>query len=214
MEVACQATRIVAIRHGQTSWNADGRIQGQCDIGLDATGLWQSERLAAALDDDAPQAIYSSDLQRAWQTAAPLARRVGVSVRSEPALRERAFGEFEGLRFEQIERRWPEQAARWRTRDPEFGPVGGEALARFRERVVEAVLRLALAHRGQCIVLVTHGGALDMLYREAARLPLQVPRTWQVANAGINRLLHGDSGLMLVGWADLGHLEAAPDATP
>lgn len=209
-----EATRILAVRHGQTAWNADSRIQGHTDIALDALGEWQAEQLARALSDERLHAIYSSDLARARQTAAPLALRSGMRLQLDSGLRERAFGEFEGLSFAQIEQRWPDQAARWRRRDPEFGARGGEVLRHFRERVVAAVDRLALAHRGQCIALVTHGGVLDLLYREATRLPLDAPRTWQVGNAGINRLLHTDEGLALVGWADVAHLETVSGAAP
>ena len=209
-----EATRILAIRHGQTAWNADSRIQGHTDIALDAVGEWQAQRLALALGDDDLQAIYSSDLTRARQTAAPLAARKGLQVCVDAGLRERGFGEFEGLSFAQIEQRWPEQAEAWRRRDPDFGARGGEVLRDFRDRVVAAVTRLARAHRGQSIALVTHGGVLDLLYREATRVALDAPRTWQVANAGINRLLHSGEGMVLVGWADVGHLQtlAAADA--
>lgn len=200
------ATRILAIRHGQTAWNADSRIQGHTDIELDALGLQQAQRLAAALADEPLQAVYSSDLARARQTALPLAERAGLPLRIDSGLRERGFGDFEGLSFAQIEQRWPHEAARWRRRDPDFGPGGGEVLREFRARIVAAVERLALAHRGECIALVTHGGVLDLLYREAARLALDAPRTWQLGNAAVNRLLHTDAGLTLVGWGDAGHL--------
>ncbi len=202
------ATRIRAIRHGQTAWNADSRIQGRTDIELDTKGLWQAERLATALSDESLQAIYSSDLQRARQTAAPVAEHHRLELRIDTALRERGFGDFEGMSFTQIEQRWPEAAARWRRRDPDFGPGGGEVLRAFRERVVEALERLARAHRGQCIALVTHGGVLDVLYREATRLALDAPRSWELGNAALNRLLHSDQGLTLVGWADAAHLDA------
>jgi 2,3-bisphosphoglycerate-dependent phosphoglycerate mutase len=206
-----EATRILAIRHGQTAWNADSRIQGHTDIALDAVGAWQAGRLAQALGDEEIHAVYSSDLARAHQTAAPLAARKGLQAQVDIGLRERAFGEFEGLSFAQIEQRWPDQSARWRRRDPEFGARGGEVLRAFRDRVVAAVTRLALRHQGQCIALVTHGGVLDLLYREATRLALDAPRTWQAANASINRLLHSGAGLVLVGWADVGHLDAADE---
>ena len=202
------ATRILAIRHGQTAWNADSRIQGHTDIELDTKGLWQAERLATALSDESLQAIYSSDLQRARQTAAPVAEHHRLERRIDIGLRERGFGDFEGMSFTQIEQRWPEAAARWRRRDPDFGPGGGEVLRAFRERVVEALERLARAHRGQCIALVTHGGVLDVLYREATRLALDAPRSWELGNAALNRLLHSDQGLTLVGWADAAHLDA------
>jgi probable phosphoglycerate mutase len=209
-----EATRILAIRHGQTAWNADSRIQGHTDIALDAVGQWQAGRLAQALGDDELQAIYSSDLTRARQTAAPLAARKMLPTRVDPGLRERAFGEFEGLSFAQIAQRWPDHAEAWRRRDPDFGARGGEVLRDFRDRVIAAVSRLAKAHRGQSIALVTHGGVLDLLYREATRVALDAPRSWQLANASINRLLHSDEGVVLVGWADVGHLDAAHDGAP
>ncbi len=205
-----EATRILAIRHGQTAWNADSRIQGHTDIALDDLGHGQAARLALALAGEPLHAVYSSDLSRARQTAAPLAARAGLELRIDAGLRERAFGDFEGLSFAQIEQRWPEQAARWRRRDPDFGPGGGEVLREFRERIVATLERLARAHRGQCIALVTHGGVLDLWYREAARLALDAPRSWQLGNAVINRLLHGDEGLVLVGWGDVGHLDMVP----
>lgn len=209
-----EATRILAIRHGQTDWNADSRIQGHTDIALNALGEWQAGRLAQALGDETLDVLYSSDLARARQTAAPLAARKGLELRIDTGLRERGFGEFEGLSFAQIEQRWPEQAAAWRQRDPDFGARGGEVLRDFRNRVVATVDRLARAHRGRNIALVTHGGVLDLLYREATRVALDAPRSWQLANAGINRLLHSEQGLVLVGWADVGHLEAVAGAGP
>lgn len=203
------STRILAIRHGQTAWNADSRIQGHTDIALDAVGEWQAQRLALALVDEELDVLYSSDLMRARQTAAPLAARKKLELRIDPGLRERGFGEFEGLSFKQIEQQWPEQAAAWRQRDPDFGARGGEVLRDFRDRVVTAVTQLAMVHRGQSVALVTHGGVLDLLYREATRVALDAPRTWQLSNAGINRLLSNAEGLFLVGWDDCAHLQAS-----
>jgi probable phosphoglycerate mutase len=203
------ATRIVAVRHGETDWNASARIQGHTDIGLNDVGRWQARCVARALADEAFAAVYSSDLARAADTAAALAAVVGVPLRTDAGLRERAFGVFEGRSFADIETAWPEQALRWRRRDPLFGPDGGETLAAFYDRCTAATLALAARHPGQQIVLFTHGGVLDCLYRAATRVDLQAPRTWQVANAGINRLLHGAQGLVLVGWADTAHLDAA-----
>jgi probable phosphoglycerate mutase len=205
------ATRLLVIRHAQTAWNAAARIQGHQDIELDATGHRQAQRLGQALAHEDLQQIYSSDLLRALQTARALQHSTAAPLATDAGLRERAFGEFEGLSFVQIEQRWPEQAARWQRREADFAPGGGEALIDFRWRVLAALDRLALAHRGQGIALVTHGGVLDVLYRHAAGLPLQAPRHWVVANAGINRMLHSQGGLVLVGWADVAHLEIARD---
>jgi probable phosphoglycerate mutase len=204
-----QLTRIVAIRHGETDWNVSTRIQGQLDVGLNGTGRWQARRVASALADDALDAVYASDLSRAHETASALAASQGLTVQLDRGLRERAFGVFEGLTFTEIEQRFPEQALRWRRREADFGPPGGEVLATFFDRVVASVIALADRHRGEHIAIVTHGGVLDALYRAASGLSLDAPRSWQVANATINRLLCGDGGLTLVGWNDHFHLEAS-----
>ena len=202
-------TRGLAIRHGETDWNVGARIQGHTDIPLNPRGLEQARRLAQALADEALHAVYSSDLSRTRETARALAQARGLPLTEDPALRERQFGAFEGLTFEEIGRQWPDEAERWRRRDPAFGPEGGESLEAFHRRCVAAAWRLAAAHAGQTIALVAHGGVLDCWYRAAARLDLQAPRTWQIGNAAVSRLLWTPEGFTLVGWNDDGHLEGA-----
>ena len=202
-------TRIIAIRHGETDWNVGGRIQGHTDIALNARGEWQARQVAQALADEPLAAIYSSDLRRAWATAQAIAALSHAPLAAEPALRERAFGIFEGQRFVDIETSHPTDATRWRQRDPGYTPPEGESLQVLQQRASSAVNQLAALHAGQQIALVTHGGLLDTLYRLATRQPLQAPRTWELGNAAINRLLWTpDTGLTLVGWADTHHLEA------
>jgi probable phosphoglycerate mutase len=203
-------TRLVVVRHGETAWNADARIQGHTDIGLNDTGRWQAAQMAAALAGEAIDAVYSSDLARALDTARALATATGAPLVADAGLRERAFGIFEGLSFAEIEARWPDQALRWRQRDPAYGPDGGETLAAFFSRCTGAALRLARAHPGQSVAIVAHGGVLDCLYRAATRIGLAEPRTWQVGNATINRLLLAGDRFTMVGWNDARHLDAAP----
>ena len=204
-----QATRIIAIRHGETAWNVDTRIQGHLDIPLNATGLWQARQLGDALAGEAISAIYTSDLLRARRTAQAVADATGAALVDEPGLRERAFGSFQGRTFAEVETEHPEQARRWRQRDPHFAPEGGETLVQLRERIAATTHRLAAQHTGGLVVLVAHGGVLDVLYRLATGQELQAPRTWQLANAAINRLLWTPEGLTLVGWADTQHLDTA-----
>ena len=202
-----EPTRIIAIRHGETSWNVDTRIQGHLDIPLSANGRWQAERLAAALKGESLAAIYASDLTRAWETAQYLGRAQGLAVIKEMGLRERGFGDFQGKTFAEIEALLPEQSQRWRKRDPEFSPHGGESLMALRSRVISATERLAALHPGEQIAVVGHGGVMDVLYRAATRLEIQAPRTWALGNAAINRLLWSPEGFSLVGWADTSHLD-------
>ena len=202
-----QATRIIAVRHGETAWNVDTRIQGHLDIALNDTGQWQARQVARALAGEPLAAIYTSDLQRAHATAQAIAQASGAPLVPEPSLRERSFGALEGRTFAEIETELPEQARRWRQRDPHFAPEGGETLVQLRERIAATTHRLAAQHSGGLIVLVAHGGVLDVLYRLATGQELQAPRTWQLANASINRLLWTPQGLTLVGWADTQHLD-------
>lgn len=205
------ATRIVLIRHGETLWNRAGRIQGHTDIALSPLGLAQAERLAEALADEPLAALYASDLSRAHQTAQALARRLDLPVRLDAGLRERAFGRFEGLDWEQISRAHPEDAERWRRREPDFAVGGGESLNQFSARALAAVRRAAAAHPGAVVAIVTHGGVLDCLYRAATRLALDAPRNWQLGNASLNRLLATADGFTLVGWNDDHHLAGLTD---
>lgn len=201
-----QATRIVAIRHGETAWNVESRIQGQLDIPLNDTGRRQAQQLAGALADEPIAAIYSSDLQRAQATAQALAQTTGAPLTLEPGLRERSFGDFQGRSFAQIAAEQPEAALRWRRRDPDYAPGGGESLHALRERIARTLAALARRHLGEQMVLVAHGGVLDTLYRLATHQDLQAPRTWQLSNAAINRLLWTPEALSLIGWADTRHL--------
>ena len=204
------ATRIIAIRHGETAWNVDTRIQGQLDIPLNTMGRWQASRVAQALAEESIQAIYASDLLRAWETAGAIAQATGLPLQANEGLRERGFGDFQGKTFAEIEALWPEQSRQWRARHPEWAPPGGESLIALRARIVAAASELASRHLGEQIVLVAHGGVMDVLYRAATGQPEQAPRSWQLGNAAINRLLWTPEGFTVVGWSDTRHLENDP----
>ena len=202
------STRIIAIRHGETAWNVDARIQGQLDIALNDKGRWQAQRLARARAAQEPMAaLYCSDLLRAWDTAQSIADATGLPVVTAPGLRERGFGRFEGKTFAELERGWPDETARWRRRDPLWAPPEGESLLAVRDRVLGTTHALAARHLGEQIVLVAHGGVLDVFYRAATRQDTSAPRTWELGNASINRLLWTPQGLSLVGWSDTAHLD-------
>jgi probable phosphoglycerate mutase len=202
-----QITRLLVIRHGETAWNLEGRIQGHTDIPLNEHGRWQAERLALALADEGLDAIYASDLQRAFDTGQAVAQATGLPLQTDVGLRERCFGRLEGMTQNQVALQWPEEGRRWRARDPSYGPEGGETLQAFYERCVETAERLAQRHPGQTVALVAHGGVLDCFYRAANRVELHAPRTWTIGNASINRLLHSPEGFSLLGWADTRHLD-------
>jgi 2,3-bisphosphoglycerate-dependent phosphoglycerate mutase len=203
-----EATRIIAVRHGETSWNVDSRIQGQLDIQLNDTGRWQARRVGHALSGEQLAAIYSSDLARAHDTARAISEAARIPVVAHPGLRERRFGLFEGKTFDEIHQTWPDHALNWKKRIPEWTPPeGGESLLQLRERVSRTVSDMASRHHGEQIAVVAHGGVLDTLYRIATGQEVNSPRTWQLPNGAINRLLWTPEGFTLVGWSDTQHLD-------
>jgi probable phosphoglycerate mutase len=202
-----EPTRIIAIRHGETAWNVDTRIQGHIDIPLNDTGRWQATRLARALAAEPIHAIYSSDLQRAFDTARAISATGARPLRQHTGLRERCFGAFEGKTWSELETHWPEASRSWRQREPHWAPEGGESLVQLRQRIAQTLNELAAQHPGQQIVLVAHGGVMDTLYRLATGQAIEAPRAWPLGNTAINRLLWTPESLTLVGWADTRHLE-------
>lgn len=208
-------THLLVIRHGETAWNAEHRVQGHLDIPLSAAGVRQAARLAERLAREPVDAVYSSELARAWLTALPFAQRLGLEVRPEPRLRERCFGIFEGLTLDEIATRHPEEFRQWRGRDPGWAMKGGETGQQLIDRVLEALHDIAGRHRGQTVAIVTHGGVLDVAYRAARALDWDAPREHQMLNASINRLrvTFSPPALAMVDWGDVAHLSESRDET-
>jgi glucosyl-3-phosphoglycerate phosphatase len=166
--------RVVLWRHGRTEWNATGRFQGQSDIELDDSGRAQAERSARLLAALWPTLLVSSDLQRARDTAAALARLTGLEVETDPDLREIYAGRFQGLLGSEIAERYPEEHGRWRGGDPRERVGGGETRLEVAERVARVVERVAarLPEDGLA-VLSTHGGAARLGIAMLIGLPVQ-----------------------------------------
>jgi probable phosphoglycerate mutase len=208
-------TQLLVIRHGETAWNAEHRIQGHLDIPLSTAGFSQAARLAERLAGERVDAVYSSELARAWLTALPLAERLGLEVIPEPRLRERSFGVFEGLTLDEIAAQHPAAFQAWRGRDPLWAMEGGETGQQLIDRVLEALHDIAGRHRGQTVAVVTHGGVLDVAYRAARALDWDAPREHQMLNASINRVrvTFSPPALAMVDWGDVAHLAESRDET-
>jgi len=206
-------TELLFIRHGETDWNRQQRFQGQIDVPLNATGQAQAARLAERLAADRHDALFSSDLQRARETAAPLAAAWRLVPVSLAGFREQHFGVLEGLDVPTIQARHPDLWQRWLEHRADYALPGGENLRQFHARGIAAVRELAAAQAGARLAVVTHGGVLDMLWRSAHGLPLDGLRACEIPNTGLNRLRWVDGELQVQTWADAEHL-AAPMEVP
>jgi probable phosphoglycerate mutase len=183
-------TVIYLIRHGETMWNREKRLQGHIDIGLNNVGHQQADRLAKSLID----------------TAKPIALHHQLELSLDPALRERHYGVMQGLSHQEIADHHPENHQAWKKRDIHFQPENGESLAQFNDRVVTTIASWAKKYAGQEIAIVAHGGVLDCLNRAARKVALDAARDFEILNASLNTLTYRDGQFDLVHWGDVNHL--------
>jgi len=203
-------TEILLIRHGETDWNVEKRLQGHSDIALNAEGVRQAAALGRVLRDEPLDAIYSSDLQRARNTAQAIATARGMALQIDAGLRERCYGGFEGLLHDEIHQRYPDDFVAWKARELDVrypdGVHRSETLREFAARAMSSVSRLASIAGHNKIAVVTHGGVLDTLHRQANSIGYEHPRNFAVLNASINRLKWDGEKFHIVHWADVSHL--------
>lgn len=186
-------------------------MQGQLDIPLNAIGLAQALAASKVLCREKFDAVYSSDLIRARQTAEPTANLLSETIIQEKDLRERHYGIFERLTYAEVKVRYPEDYARFEARDPEYAFRTGESLKDFSARSIKVISAIAERHKGQSVAVFTHGGVLDKLYRFITGLPLSAERNFGIPNAGLNRIELTSSGWKIRAWADISHLDRALD---
>ena len=206
-------TELLLIRHGETDWNRALRFQGQVDIPLNGVGHTQAQRVCDhLLTTDWGQAaqVYSSDLLRARQTAEAFASALSRDCRPRAGLREQNFGVFDGLSALDIQAQYPELWAQWRCFQADFTLPQGESTRQFHARVMAELEGIAHAHGGERVVVVTHGGVLDMVWRSVHQLPLNGPRQCDIPNAGLNHLKMACGRWEIVSWAATPHLAGMP----
>jgi probable phosphoglycerate mutase len=196
----------IVIRHGETAWNAQGRIQGHLDSPLNEEGLAQALLVGERVGAEPFDHLYCSDLGRALQTAQPIADRTGKQPSVTDRLRERSLGIFQGLTGAECERAHPEHYRRFHARDPDHAMPGGESIRELYRRVSSFFEELATRHAGQRVVAVTHGGVLDALYRHVTSTPLERPRDFPIYNASLNWVRRDSGGWVLDRWGDISHL--------
>ena len=179
--------KLILVRHGETDWNAEGRIQGMLDVPLNALGMEQAELAAAELARTINVAeLVSSDLVRTRETTKPINEATGFEPRFDARIRERNFGVWQGKTYEEWRVLDAVGMARYNAGDPDYGPEGGETASQFLERCVDAVTDLVLGGKEKTLILVTHGGVVSSMVRHAQGLNPQSARTWSVPNASIS----------------------------
>ena len=201
-------TRLCLVRHGETEWNAARRIQGQIDIGLNVTGLRQAAGAGRWLSQAGIVALYSSDLKRAWTTALVIGDALGLVPVSFPEMRERRYGVFEGLTYDEAKVKHPDGYAAFEGRNASYNFENGESLSEMFARVTGKLQEIAAAHVGQNVVIVLHGGVLDIINRFVRGNSLETPRDFLIPNAGLNWIATVDGHWRIETWGETAHLEA------
>lgn len=207
-------TTFYLIRHGETDWNVTGRWQGHADVPLNEIGRAQARRLAQRVGAQGPRfdAIFSSDLQRAWETASTLAQAVGMAPRALPALREIDVGSWSGLTGAEVRAADGDTYARIQSGE-DVARGGGERFLDLYTRVVAATEQLAAAHAGQTLALVTHGGPVRAVLLHAARDKRDInPYRIHIGNTALTVVICAGSRWELGAINDMAHLEASPQA--
>ena len=201
--------RIYLIRHGETMWNREKRLQGHIDIGLNERGFWQAERLGEHLANQPITAVISSDLNRAADTAKAVAKHHGLELQYDERLRERHYGLMQGLSHAEVAEKYPRNHLAWKNREVDFCPESGESLKQFYERVVNSAQDWAKRYEGQHIALVAHGGVLDCLNRLATGKSLEQARDFEILNASLNTLEFKEGQFNLIEWGNVSFLRDA-----
>jgi probable phosphoglycerate mutase len=183
-----ETTRILLVRHGETDWNASGRIQGHNDTPLNAAGRQQAQRTAQRLAREPIKALYSSDLACAFETATIIGAPLGLTVVTSARLRERQYGLWEGLTAAEIQARYPEQFAIWRARTTDFAPPQGETRSELLTRALAELQTIARRHVRDMVVVVTHGGLCYVLINHILGSVDGDQREFTFGNASIHTL--------------------------
>lgn len=207
-------TRFCLVRHGQTDWNGEKRIQGQIDVDLNAAGEAQARAARRGLAAHSFAAVYSSDLRRAWRTAQIATAGLDVAVTPAPTLRERHFGVLQGVTPHEASIQRPQAHRHHMARTPDYDFETGESLIQFAARIKTELEALAARHAGQTVLAFTHGGVLDVTYRAVTGQALEKPRDFPLPNAAFNWLERDSNGWRLISWGECSHLQQALDETP
>lgn len=203
-------TRLMAIRHGETVWNAEERFQGHGDSPLTETGRIQVAALGRRMQDFQFDTLISSDLGRTQETASIISEFTGHSVGIDSRLRERNYGVLEGLKIHDIKTRYSDVLERLIADDPDYTVPEGESYRQHYQRNIAFIEEILVKRAGSNVAIVAHGGVLESIFRYVARLPLDHPRCIIAGNASLSIIAHGNfygtSRWVIETWNDVAHL--------
>ncbi len=202
-------TRLFLVRHAETEWNVAEVFQGQLDSALTPKGVRQAAQLAERLASEGVQAVYSSDLGRAMETARIVAERLGLAVKPSAELREIHCGHWTGKSYQEVRRLWPEEFDNWRNRPHIHRMPGGESVAEAQQRVLRFMERVRAEHPGQTVCAITHNTGIRVAVTHLLDKPLS--ELWDGArqpNCALNlvEMRNGTSALVEIAATD--HLTA------
>lgn len=203
--MSSNVTKVCVIRHGETDWNAERRIQGQIDIPLNETGHAQALAMTYNSTHFNFSAIYTSDLTRTIQTAEGISVREELPIIQKKELRERHYGIFQGVTKDEAPEKHPNIYPLYAARDLHYDFEHGESLIDFSTRVLGIFDWLVRHHENEQIAVVSHAGVLDIMYRHATDRPLDTERDFHIPNSALNWLHHDGTGWILDHWDDHHH---------
>ena len=195
---------LYCIRHGESTYNAEGRVQGQSDVPLSETGRRQGEAVAAALAGLPIEALYASPLRRALQTAQPVAEALGLPIQNDPRLKEVHAGVFQDRLRSELDQRFPEELARWQSGDPDYALPGGETRRRLMERG-RAVFDAILQSGHERVAVISHGGLIAAAFKSLLEIPAG-RHPFNLHNGSISQLAVADGQAKLLTLNQVEHL--------
>ena len=200
------ATEITIVRHGETIWNVEQRIQGHSNSQLSENGVVQAGLVAGALAKREFDVLISSDLQRAVETASIINKQLALSYECTAKLRERSFGRVEGMNFDEMKKHFPDEFRRYKARDPKFAFPGGESLEQLYQRVTSEIERITRKYAGQKVLIVAHGLVLEMMLYRTFNIQLDQPRVFSINNSSISSFYIDGDRWFLKEWGVIEHL--------
>ena len=207
-------TELVLIRHGETFWNREGKLQGTGNSMLTSLGIRQAQAAAAALAGEHFDAVYSSPLIRARKTAQIITGGIDSQIVLDDELVEWRLGIFEGLSIKEIEERFPDCYPRFSSRDPDYVIPEGESSRQRYDRAIRCLERIAGNHPGRRVLVITHRGVLDSVMRRIMFVPLDRLIAYSQFNCALNTIeIDGDTWRLLT-WGDARHLNGVEAARP